>query len=139
MCELKDVIILGHVSICAVSDWKTRDISVFTLVLFHISALLLAIGGDESIWSVLGGVAIGLVFLLVSKLTKEAIGYGDSWVILILGTYLGWKKLIYLLFIASFLAALCSLFYMWKHNWKRDATLPFVPFLAVAYLGVMFL
>ena len=41
-----------------------------------------------------GGAAVGAGFLLLSKVTGEGIGYGDSWGILVLGLYLGlWKLL----------------------------------------------
>ena len=86
----------------------------------------------------MGGIGIGILFFIVSKVTKEAIGYGDSWLILLLGLYLGASKVLQLLFAASLGAAVVSLFYLWKYHWKRNATLPFVPFLVLAYLGVMF-
>ena len=39
------------------------------------------------------GIGVGVLFLLVSKVTEEAIGYGDSVAIMILGGYLGFWKL----------------------------------------------
>lgn len=138
MCELTDGIIFGFLGCCAWSDWKTKEIPVYMLVLFSISTGLLTFSGSgESIESVIGGVLMGLLFFIISKVTEEAIGYGDSWIILLLGIYLGGMKLLWLLFFASFGAGICSLVHMWKHNWKKSESIPFVPFMAVAYLGVM--
>lgn len=140
MCVLADGIMLGHLGVCAYSDWKSKEIPTFTMILFSISTVLLTIVcGEENLGLVAGGGVVGLLFFLISKLTKEAIGYGDSWVILLLGIYLGGVRLLWLLFFASVGASLFSLFYLWKHNWKKSSTIPFVPFLAVAYLGVMFI
>ena len=36
----------------------------------------------------LGGVLIGIVFWLISKYSNETIGYGDSWIISLMGIYL---------------------------------------------------
>lgn len=51
-----------------------------------------------------------MVFLLISKCTRESIGYGDSWLILLLGIQLGYLKAISVLFAASLLAGVASLF-----------------------------
>ena len=37
----------------------------------------------------MGGVLIGIVFWLISKYSNETIGYGDSWIISLMGIYLG--------------------------------------------------
>ena len=87
----------------------------------------------------LGGIVIGAIFFLISRLTNEAIGYGDAWMITLLGAYVGGKDLIRLLFTASFLAAVVSLVWMWKQGWKREGSLPFVPFLTIGLLEVIFL
>ena len=94
---------------------------------------------EKSLWARVGGALIGVLFFLISKLTKEAIGYGDSWLILLLGIHLGALVALQVLFAASFAAGVCSLFYLWMKRWRKGATLPFVPFIAVAYLGVMFI
>jgi prepilin signal peptidase PulO-like enzyme (type II secretory pathway) len=78
-----------------------------------------------------------LFFFFISKFTKEAIGYGDSWLILILGIYLGSFEVLQVLFWATILAAIVALFLLCKKRCKRNITIPFVPYLAVAFLGVV--
>ena len=80
---------------------------------------------------------VGLLLLLISKCTKEAIGYGDSLMILLLGMYLGGMRVLLVLFWASFLAGICSLFLLLGRKRKKKEALPFLPFLAVSYLGVL--
>ena len=140
MCAVANGIILGFLIYCGMSDWKTKELPVNILVLFSISTgILTLICQEETLGMRIGGAAVGLLFFFISKATREALGYGDSWIVLLLGVYLGAEKLLWLLLIASFLAGLCALFQMGKNKWKREATMPFVPFLAIGYLGVIWL
>mgnify|MGYP000600478300 CR=1 FL=1 len=71
------------------------------------------------------GIGVGVLFLLVSKVTEEAIGYGDSVAIMILGGYLGFWKVV------GVLAA--AFFYKWSlfgdigisRTGEDDAIFPF--------------
>lgn len=139
MCKIADWSVFILLVIAGVIDWKKREIPVWLLVLKSVIILFFALlCEDVSIWYRLSGGLLGAAFFLVSKFTKEAIGYGDSWLILLLGVHLGIFKVLQLLFAASLMAAVFAVFYLWKRKWKRSATLPFVPFLAIAYIGVIF-
>lgn len=48
----------------------------------------------ENLVGICAGIGVGVLFLLVSKVTEEAIGYGDSVAIMILGGYLGFWKVV---------------------------------------------
>ena len=83
------------------------------------------------------GSVIGITFFLISKCTKEAFGYGDSWVILLLGIFLGARKVLALLTIAFFLSLVVGGILLIRSKWSRKKTIPFLPFLAIGYLGVL--
>ena len=87
----------------------------------------------------MGGVAVGLLFFGISKVTKEAVGYGDSWLVTILGMYLGGRRLLEVILTATVLAGIFSLIFCVFQGWDRKRSIPFVPFLTVAYLGVVLL
>ena len=94
--------------------------------------------GDD-IWMRMAGLALGGICFLFSYCTREALGYGDSWLILILGIYLGIGKALVLLTVAFLLAGLvCLVGLLWK-RWQRQQTIAFIPFLTVAYVGVLLL
>lgn len=140
MCAITDGVILGFTLVCALFDLKIREIPVWIMALFSISVVIGSlICGCEAIGSRIAGLIMGIFFLFLSKWTKEAIGYGDSWLITLLGIYLGVEKLLWVLFIASFLAAIASLYQMWRQNWNRNGSLPFVPFLSMGAVGVILL
>ena len=119
------------------SDMKRRKLSVGVIVLGFLSALVFqAITGIES-WRAAGGILTGFLFMGISRLTEEKIGYGDSLLIIVLGTFLGMWKLLILLLGAFGLAAAVSILLMIKRKFTRKSMIPFVPFLTVAYMGEM--
>lgn len=121
-------------------DWKTRKVPVFALIgMTVISAITMVFWTQNTIWNTLGGIAIGILFLGISKWSKEAIGYGDSWVILALGIGFGGLKLLQILFVANFLASIVSLILCLGFKHSRTYALPYIPFLTIAYLGGMIL
>ena len=74
------------------------------------------------------GIGVGVLFLLVSK---EAIGYGDSVAIMILGGYLGFWKVVGVLAAAFFTSGVCSVILAFR---GRVKTMPFFPFLTLGYI-----
>ena len=74
---------------------------------------------------------MGVLFLLVSKVTEEAIGYGDSVAIVILGGYLGVWKVVGVLAAAFFTSGVCSVILAFR---RRVKTMPFFPFLTLGYI-----
>lgn len=94
---------------------------------------------DISVISLAAGGMTGVLFLFVSMITKEAFGYGDSILILIMGTFLGFWDILYLLMGAFLMAAVFSAVMLIKTRFDRKASFPFVPFLTIAYIGGMLL
>lgn len=140
MCKIEDLLVWFMLLLCGIRDWRKREIPTLWLIIMSvvIGILLLCFGRNMLISRVTGGL-LGVLLFLISKWTKEAIGYGDSWLILLLGVYLGGFKTLQLLFFASVIAGVFALIYLWKRKWKKNITIPFVPFMTVAYLGVVFL
>jgi leader peptidase (prepilin peptidase)/N-methyltransferase len=139
MCQVANWFVLILLAVASVIDWRKREIPMSLLFIMSAGVTIFAIYcKDITIWYRLAGGALGIMLFVVSTVTKEAIGYGDSWLILLLGVQLGILRVLQLLFAASLLAVIFAVFYLWVRKWNRKATLPFVPFLTIAYLGVMF-
>ena len=77
------------------------------------------------------GIGVGVLFLFVSKVTEEAIGYGDSVAIMILGGYLGFWKVVGVLAAAFFTSGVCSVILAFR---GRVKAMPFFPFLTLGYI-----
>lgn len=122
--------------------------AMFDLVKQKIPSVYLIVGTAmaviETIWKceqVLGikicGAGIGILFLLIAKFTNEQIGYGDGWMILIQGIYLGIWELLQLLCIGFGICFLVSCVGMMCKKMNRRTRLPFYPFLLAGYVGVI--
>lgn len=133
-------IFLVYISVLAVMDFKYRKLPLKTLLSgFFIAAAGCLCGREISPVLLVSGGCIGIIFLLISRASGESFGYGDSILILILGIFLGFWNIMYLLLGAFSMAAVFSAVMMIKHRFNRKSSFPFVPFLAAAYLGGMFI
>lgn len=140
MCEVADIVVLMLLILCSISDVKKRG--VYTWILVAMSMLLLVFcfwGGEERIVRALMGTIVGCFFLLVSWVTKEEIGYADSWLILLLGGYLGIRGVLVLLTLAFLISGIYGLVGFAIRRLKRESTVPFIPFLTIGFVGVIFL
>lgn len=89
-----------------------------------ISGMILAAGG-----------IVGLLFFIVSRMTGEAFGYGDSFLITVMGGFLGLWNILTVLMTAFLTAAFFSGILLIAGKRNRKTSFPFIPFLAAAYVG----
>lgn len=120
--------------VLSVTDMKIRQIPALALTAGNAAAVLYQMAcRQEDFISIAGGAAVGIVFLLIAKLTRESIGYGDGLGILGLGIYLGFWKLLEVLASAFFLLAVGAAIILGRKKMSRKCALPFYPFLTVGY------
>lgn len=121
-------------------DIQLRRVPVWLLYLSGAAAFVYQILYPErNIWLLLGGAGVGILFLIISKVTEEGMGYGDSWGILVFGIYLGLWELVEVLLTAFFILAVFSAAVLIRKRLQGRYTLPFYPFLTGGYLTVMFI
>ena len=90
MWTLSQIIGMGMLSVLSIVDIQFRKVPVEILAAANLAVLVYQIMFQrEDLWLVLGGVAVGIVFLGISWASRQKVGYGDSWAILILGIFLG--------------------------------------------------
>ncbi len=130
--------VLGLAALLALSvlDIRRKRLNAAALAVCGLGAVLgqLCIRRTDP-WLILGGVLTGGVFLLLSRVTAQGIGYGDSLLILILGIYLGLWQLLEVLAGALFLLFLTAVPLLAFRHMSRKYTLPFLPFLTGGYLA----
>lgn len=132
------VIFGGYLAVLAVIDIRKRklDLLILTAGFLFIPAGVLCGGRTPAVY-LAAGAAVGVVFLGISRVTKQAFGYGDSILIIIIGGFLGFWDILSLLAGAFTLAAVFSLILLIQRRFRRKDCFPFVPFLAAAYIGGM--
>lgn len=93
----------------------------------------------QSMKAVVFGGMIGVCFLLIGRITKEAIGYGDGIGIGILGIFEGFSAMVPVVFGAFFVSGIYGLWKLWWLKQCGRDTMPFFPFLLAAFVGVKIL
>ena len=135
MWTVNQLFCMGILTVLSVIDILTHFISVKILLVLNVCAVIYqGYTRRVDIWLIMGGICVGMILLLISKITHESIGYADSWLILILGIYLGLWELLEVLAGALFVLALASVLVLVMKRMSRKCVLPFIPFLAAGYL-----
>ncbi|MGI6656381.1 MAG: prepilin peptidase [Desulfobulbus sp.] len=86
-----------------------------------------------------GGVlyAIALIHYMLTK--REGMGGGDIKLLAMIGAFLGWKSLLYVVFSSSILGSLVGVIVILKRGQGKQTRIPFGPFLAFGALSYLFL
>jgi leader peptidase (prepilin peptidase)/N-methyltransferase len=102
-------------------------------------AVILRITGvsaNES-WVMTGAALLpGVTFWAISYVTRGKVGYGDGWVLLMVGLFIGEAKCIAVLVAALLTETVCLILLLTLRKIHRDNKVPFVPFLLIG-LGVI--
>lgn len=114
--------------------WK-KKISFIPVILMMVIGLLIQIlqGRIEEPWMWYGFLP-GVGCIILSIVSKGAIGMGDGWMLLGMGALMGYELLFCTCIFGMLLAAVAAgvLFVIFHKN--RKYSIPFIPFLAAGYL-----
>lgn len=128
-----------YLGISSVTDWRKREVSLKLSLGFFAAGAMLQIWRRPLSWKGwLGGIAVGILLLGVSKMTREALGYGDSVAVMVIGCWLGIWESMELFCTAIGLCAIVSAALLVSGRMGRKGSIPFLPFLFAAY-GILFL
>lgn len=127
------VLAVGLIGLGIEDLWK-KQISSLPLLLMAVAGggISLALG-DWGDWTALWRLLPGGVMLLLAWLTRESIGYGDGFVVLCLGCFLDFWKIVDICMAALTLSGFVALFMLLVKKKNRKTQMPFVPFLLVGY------
>ena len=127
--------LLGLLGICSIEDVQKKQIHTIFALLVGILGMIYHIFNQRiSIQNLLGGSLVGLLFLLISILSKERLGKGDAILFIVTGIYLGFWENLQLIFYAFLLAGLYAMILFVTGKKRCADTFPFVPFLLTAYI-----
>lgn len=131
--RVENMICLAILAGISVYDIAFHKISGYVLSIATVLAICYtAVQGNWYLSA--AGAAVGGGFAAVSRFTREAVGYGDSWLITVLGIYRGIWGLVELLLAAWLLLAAAAAFCLVRKKWSKKAALPMAPFLAIGFL-----
>ncbi len=137
---IKEIILLGFLFVAAWMDHKRQELPMGFVILMAITGILFQVTTQQmSFWNLFLGCMLGGLFLGMGKLTNQAIGYGDGWMLAATGIFLGFSKNVFLLLLGVSLAAIFSIGLLIFQKKKKKDGIPFLPFLLAGYVLLLLL
>lgn len=121
------IIFLGSLSIC---DIRSKKLPIYVFVVAGIAGIILAII-NKDIFTVkfIINLLPGIAAMIICKITKEAIGYGDGLAILILGLFIPLSEMLSSFLIGISICGIVALVMVLFFHKKKNAEIAFIPFL----------
>lgn len=141
---LINIIIAILLVMCSFTDFKFKKVSLHLLIIFAIAALLFRIDklynyGFVEIKNIGIDILPGLILLLLGKATEEKIGYGDGYVFVVIGVYIGFSRTLGILITAFFIIFVISMFLLMIQKINSRTGIPFIPAVFISFLIQLFL
>ena len=131
---LSRILLAAFLTLCSVTDLIKKRIYLMIVIPFLAAGLILFFAaGELSLVEELGGIFLGVIILLLARVSSERIGYGDGLMVMVSGAFLGLFMNIRLLMWALFISALVSAALLALKKAGRHTELPFAPFLLASY------
>lgn len=126
--------------VCSLWDLRMKKLPIWLFGVGTIGVIFSYIFcNNRTLLDVVGGIGIGGICLMIGKITNEALGYGDGLLICLIGSYKGFFTTLWVVTSAFVVVGIFSLlFFMGKGGYK-EKTIPFVPFLVICYIGVVYI
>lgn len=80
------------------------------------------------------GFLFSILLFVLSILTKEAIGKGDAFAVLLCACYLPFYPVFFIFVAGLFMAGIVGMFLILMHRGNRKTEIPYLPFLTFSYL-----
>lgn len=133
-----EILLFLFLSVCAVFDGLRRQVPLAVVWLGMLTASCLRVNGfmgEAGVTGTLLSLIPGMGFLLLSFLTREKVGYGDGWVLLMIGLFSGFFQCFLILLIGLLLESTVAVILLALKKIQRDKEIPFSPFLLLG-MGV---
>ncbi len=134
-----EILLFCLLGVCAVWDGIRKEIPLAVVWIGMIAALILRAYGSmgEGTWlSAALAVLPGAVFWLLSFVTREKVGYGDGWVLMMIGLFAGLQRCFLILLTGLVIESAAALVLLAFGRTTGDREIPFVPFLLLG-MGVI--
>ena len=133
-----EILLFLFLAVCAVFDGLRKQIPLVVVWLGILTAICLRINGimgEESVTAALLSLIPGMGFFLLSFLTREKVGYGDGWVLMMIGLFSGFSRCFLILLIGLLLESMAAVVLLLLKKKHRDKEIPFSPFMIMG-MGV---
>lgn len=134
---LKMTLLLGLFGI-SWFDYRTKLIDSRWLWIVGVIGLILLFSqnGVLAVRQIFAGVVPGALLLLFAWISGESIGFGDGWLFVVTGIFLGLQKNMLLLLGSLIMAGVFAIVCLVLRKRERNDRIALAPFVLVAYVGV---
>lgn len=133
-----EIMLFLFLAVCAVFDSLQKQIPLIVVWLGMLAAVcfrVIGITGEEGLTAAVLSLIPGMGFFLLSFFTKEKVGYGDGWVLLMIGLFSGLFRCFLILLTGLLLESVVAVVLLTFKKIQRDKEIPFSPFLLLG-MGV---
>ena len=137
-----EIVLFLLLGVCAVSDGIKKEIPLAPVsagILFAVLLHAAGVFGEEKWPAVVLSVLPGVAFWLISLLTAEKVGYGDGWILVMIGLFTGLRRCFLILLVGLMAESAVVLILLAVRKISTDREVPFVPFLLMGMGVVMWL
>lgn len=115
-------------------DIREKEIPVWVTILGGILGLVLSFMEERPILDIITAICPGIVCILLAKISREAIGYGDGILLCGLGCIYSVEEIMSVCMIASIFGGITALVLFVFFHKKGNYEIPFVPFLFLGWI-----
>ena len=131
---MKEIVLGIWLGVQGVLDWKYKEIPLWISLLGGITGVCICVIEKRMPVDIFQACMPGIIALIISKLTREVIGYGDGIVLTAMGFYLPLKELISIGMLAFLIAGIIAMILLAIFRKNGNYRIAFLPFLEIAYL-----
>jgi leader peptidase (prepilin peptidase)/N-methyltransferase len=125
-----------------ITDWeKSRDLlGAFSWSLENFFGVLNEVPFLDSVFGLItgGGILFLIAFLYIAVRKQEGMGMGDVKLLAMIGAFLGWKGVVFVMLVSSLLGTIIGLSIILYKKGDLKYALPFGPFLSLAAIIYVF-
>lgn len=134
MCEkLEYCIVIALLSYHSIFDLKVKRIPKWSLSAAVVFSFLWAFGkiflGTQTWGTLVLSLLPGMASLAMAVVTRQQIGFGDGWELIVMGNMLGAAACMIGLAVALLVVFFLCVILLLRHKVGRNTEIPFVPFL----------
>lgn len=134
-----EIALFLFLAVCAVFDGLNRRVPLAVIWLGMLTACCFRFAGlmgETSLMETALSLLPGAGVFLLGFLTKEKVGYGDGWALLMIGLFAGFYQCFLILLVGLLVESAAAIVLLAVGKIKRDREIPFLPFLLLG-MGVV--
>ena len=117
------------------TDICKKEVSLLTIGIFGILGFVKAYFCKNLCMGWIASASIGMMVIVISLISDGAVGMGDGFLLLALGTLLSFEELLETFLLGLLFCGFCGIILLLLPGNGKKKEVPFVPFLLLGYIG----